>query len=244
MIKLQEGKRYVTRNGEVTGPLERNHHKVSRYQFMEKLESNDYRNWTDAGHFWNNKIDHDLDIISEYQEFEADMQDDEQEIQKIPPKRVRHGTIHWDEGEPEYLTTETDAGFRAVVEYYAINGKVGIQKIGMSDRWDNVPWVDNYNDSLAGIVLCAKRKECVYRVKNPNYRPPKPEPKVGEVWLWQRPTNTFTKRILVLDLYTLAGTGYAKAWDITDKIFQAFKTEFLKEFTGKTIDLSVLEEEQ
>lgn len=66
-MKLEEGKRYVTRNGEVTPPLMQNDHRV--YCFTAQL-SNYQRTWDAEGFNQSPNRPMESDLVTEYSEHE------------------------------------------------------------------------------------------------------------------------------------------------------------------------------
>lgn len=65
-MKLEVGKRYVLRNGEVTEPLEETSDPV--HKFAARAKNIVKRTWTESGHWLDGSTDKDLDIVAEYVE--------------------------------------------------------------------------------------------------------------------------------------------------------------------------------
>lgn len=67
MLKLEAGKRYVTRDGRLTDPLRSTAVASSRFPFGGTLTSTgQFFMWTDNGNFYNTKEQRELDILEEY----------------------------------------------------------------------------------------------------------------------------------------------------------------------------------
>ena len=72
-MKIKTGKRYVTRNGIVTPPLDRARNGTN-YKWGAWIQEPDYPDgdltrcdWLDSGHFLTPLQDHRLDLIKEYE---------------------------------------------------------------------------------------------------------------------------------------------------------------------------------
>lgn len=133
--------------------------------------------------------------------------------------------------EPEYLTTETDAGFRAVItarvdEKHSVERRIHgfwrMSKLGLDD-----------------VILRARMGD-VFRTKNPNFKPA-PEPGVGQIWI-HTDTTGMRRELLVMGFLRIGADKYVKAWCAArGGDFACWNVNGLIEFTGRTVDLSALE---
>ena len=138
------------------------------------------------------------------------------------------------DGEPEYLDTTTDAGFRAVVtaltEYHMHAVSLHMEEYWADGFRDGYRVVDCDKLPVIELVEYIDGTGAIYRIKNPNYKEPEPEPEIGQVWL-----DNHHKRCLVLAV----GDESAELLYDGGRIYHRGLSKLIK-FTGETINLDAL----
>ena len=184
---------------------------------------------TILGNNFRYKVSDDLPLFKEPKEHDLDLPAGNE------PLAVPNGK----QPEPEWITTETDAGFVAVVRAIANNKCIYLKQ---DDSWSICQSPEHWDLDL--IISNLFRDGLVYGIQNPSYTEPK-KPEVGEVWKFNK-SGLGVSEAAVYHLYKdgihchilyrtergeFSGLQYARV-------------DWLTEFTGRTINLDELEGEK
>lgn len=138
-MKIEEGKRYVRRDGEISGPMQITDNE--KYPFMDGTST-----YTANGRIWKPIIT-DLDLIEEYKENAM------KEVDFSKPLRFVDNT-----DELKYIGIDSRGYY--IVEIVPVNVLLHVNRYGHCEGWqeiENVPeklvrWVNIYHDGNGGAV--------------------------------------------------------------------------------------------